>query len=99
MDPLSFLPTGFVPIYWKRSKDHETFRRHKADMNLKQNTFILKIYERAGKNNISNAYTGPFTLYDENDVQNLINLSQNTSTNLEKLNMVDKNSLICNYEG
>ena len=70
-----------------------------ADMNLKQNTFILKIYEWAGKHNYSHAYTGPFTLYDENDVHNLINLSQNASTNLEKLNMVDKNSLICNYEG
>ena len=93
------MPIGFVPIYWKRSKDHETFLRHMADMNLKQNTFILKIYERAGKNNVSHAYTGPFTLYDENDVQNLINFSLNSSTSSSKLNMVDKKSLICNYEG
>ena len=99
VDPESFLPVGYVPMYWKKSKDQENFRRFKADMNLKQNTFILKIYARESKTMISNVHTGPFTLYDENDVQNLISLSRFSSTNISKLNMVENKSLLCNYEG
>ena len=93
------MPLGFIPKYWTKSKDSRVTQCVRADMNDKQNTFILKRNERVSRSEHTINYDGPYSLYDEKDLQNLIELSRVTSINASSLNMVESKSLLRVYEG
>lgn len=68
-------------------------------MNLNQTAIILKLHEKDANSKHKNSYEGPYSLYAENDLQDLIKLNLSKSVNHQVNLKVGGSSLLCLYEG